>query len=136
MRFPRAQHEFRNRRRTTAALAAVAGVASTVAIVAGTAQASSNLVYLNDSGAHYAHAVGITVDGKWRDCRIINDSTSHIAFGPKTSGSDVWLREYWGDKCSWPNDYHPAMKTIHLYPWQAKPGAWIDLHPYPVNGWG
>ena len=134
MRIPRAQRTPRNRNRTKIALAGIAGVTSAVAALAGTAQAGGTYnVTVVDSRAHYAHAVDIGADGHYRGCRVIRPG-SYIPFGPSPYGSDVWLHEYPGTRCSYPGDYVPAMKTVHLT--GVVPGAHIDLHRYPMNGWG
>jgi hypothetical protein len=134
MRITRAQHTPKNRRRTKIALAGLAGVASAVAILAGTAQAGGTYnVHLVDGPAHYPHAVDIGVDGQYRGCRIIYPG-SFAEFGPSPSGSNVWIHEYPGTQCSYPNAYVPAMRTVHLT--GVRPGSYYDLSWYPMNGWG
>jgi hypothetical protein len=134
MRIARAQHRFRNHRRTKITLAGIAAAASMAAVLAGTAQAGGTYnVRVVDSGAHYAHAIDIGVDGQYRACRIIEPG-SYAEFGPSPTGSDVWIHEYPGTQCSYPNAYVPAMRTVHRT--GVMPGSQIDLNSYPKNGWG
>jgi hypothetical protein len=131
-----AQHNLKKHKRAKIAVVGIAGVASVVAVVTGTAHAGGarHNVHIIDSGASYAHAVDIGVDGQERGCRIVPPAGSGYAeFGPRSRGSDVWIREFRGTRCSYPNNVQQPIRTVHLT--NVRPGAVIDLRAYTVSGW-
>ncbi len=130
MGISQARHRLGKHKRTKMALAGIAGMASVAAIVAGTAQADTINVRVVDSTAGYPHAVSIWVDNQFRRCATLYPG-SDVQFGPRTSGSYVWIREYTGANCY---DGSAALKTVKVY--GVKPQQTIDLARYPSNGNG
>jgi hypothetical protein len=124
------RHKLRKRRGVKVAVAGIAAVASTAAVFAWNAQAYTNNTLVRDTGARYAHAVSIWVDNQFRRCATLSPGQD-IEFGPKSTGSYVWIREYSGARCY---DGSAPLKTVEA--WNVKPGQIINLANYPVNGAG